>query len=153
MNPFERPKRLFKMLGKEFELHFIPSIHFQEVLRHVLEVLTVIEPGATLGEKMPLNEAWLTASRRLLEEKVYDILADVLQYQNNERIAIDILKHQTSPLEIASFIQLLLSDDEVVTALGLVADGLGKLTKTLLAAPFLNPNQGPSPTTSSTPSS
>jgi hypothetical protein len=149
MNPFNPPKRLFKMLNKEFEFRFIPSIHFQEILRHVLEVLTIVEPGASLGEKPALNEAWLNTSKRLLEEKVYDILADVLQYQNGEKIALDILKHQTSPLEIASFVQLLLIDEEVVAALGLVADGLGKLTQALLAAPFL----APSPTTSSTPSS
>jgi hypothetical protein len=142
--PFERTRRLFKMLGKEFHFQFIPSIHFQEILRHVLELLTAVD-GTTSAETLLSHpekaQRLLGPMRRILEEKVYDILFDILLHQNGERIALDVLKHQTSPLEIASFVHLLLTDEEVVRALGVVADGLGKLMEGLLQTETDNTTQ------------
>lgn len=153
-NAFGRERQPFYMLGREFYFQFIPSIHFQEIMRHVLEMLLSLNMIETtlptmesenlhpnpadkgVSQYMPL----LAKMRILLEEKVYQILFDILLYQNNERIELDILKHKTSPMEIAQFLTLLLGDDEIVKALEVVISGLGKIIDTLTHAPLATPN-------------
>jgi hypothetical protein len=158
---FERHRRPFKMLGKEFYFQFIPSIHFQEALRQVLEILMTMDfvgndtvfknPNGTphasttntdaqtippLGEYAPI----LGKLRTILEEKIYQILFDVLLYQNDERIEMETLKYKTSPLEIAEFLHLILSDDEIIRAVGVITSGLGKLIEKLTQIPSATPN-------------
>jgi hypothetical protein len=145
-NTFERERQPFKMLGKEYYFEFIPSIHFQEVMRQALEVLVDFDMlGGDVSIKPDADYSKLFSKVRvILEEKIYQILFDVLLYQNDERVEMESLKHKTSPLEIAEFLALVLSDDEIVRAMGVVASGLGKLVEKLTKTQSLTPNSTPS---------
>ncbi len=151
-NSFERARKAFRLLGKEFYFQFIPSIHFQDLLRQIIELLLLVDRDAlttnaesdSTGGALQLSV--LTQLRTLLEEKAYQILHDVLLYQNDERVDFESLKYRTSPLEIAEFVALLISDDEVLQALEVVTSGLGKLLAKINGVPL-------SATTNSTPSS
>jgi hypothetical protein len=140
---FERSRRVFRLLEREFYLQFIPSIHFQEALRQVLEMLTTSEFTGESGNPAG-NGHLFRPLRRLLEEKIYEILFDVLLYQNGERVDIDTLKRKTSPLEIAEFLDLILTDAEIIRALEVVAGSLGKLLTALTDVPFPIANSTPS---------
>lgn len=136
---FERNRREFRLLGREFYFQFIPSIHFQEAFRQVLEVLATMDytsMNLEESERTSLYERLFRPLRRLLEEQIYEILFDVLVYQNDERIDIDTLKRQTSPLEIAGFLHLILTDAEIIQALEVTVESLGKLLTTLTNAQF-----------------
>lgn len=148
---FERTRRAFQLFGREYYFEFIPSIHFQDTLRQVLELLAALdfsglENSAAETETrlpLPVTDRVFPPLRRLLEEKTYDILFDVLLYQNNERVELTKLKYQTSPLEIAAFLNLLLTDAETIEAVGVLADGLGKLIRALTASPWATANSTP----------
>ncbi len=119
-NVFQREKQVFQMLGKEFQYEFLPSIHFQEILSGVGQMLTMLsfeEETPTVKEDALLPQA-LEVARGVLEGRVYQVIADVLQYQNNHKVSVAELKTGTRPLEIAQFLDLLINDPEIHEAFG-----------------------------------
>jgi hypothetical protein len=75
---FERSRRAFQLFGKEYYFEFIPSIHFQDTLRQVLELLVAMDfsmleeqTAAETETRLPLSvtDRVFPPLRRLLEEK------------------------------------------------------------------------------------
>lgn len=127
---FNRERQPFKIGGKEFYYEFIPSYHFQVVLSEVLAVFCEFDMvGTEIVPKKNINMPKLLEQvGGLLRHKVYEILFDVLMYQNDcTEYSIDRLKKQTRPMEIADFLAIVVADDEILRAMTKVANGLGKL--------------------------
>lgn len=162
-NAFNPDKKTFKVMGQEFEFQFIPSIHFQFVLGLAVKIymkINVIGGEAILelskiddqkekkkAEASLVNEMtddFQTVILEALEGRQYEILRDVLKYQNGAELSIETLKYQTRPSEIAKFMMMLVNDQETREAIGEVMNGLGKWME--------NP-QIPSQMQNSTPSS
>ncbi len=143
---FVREPKLFKLLGKEFKFLFIPSIHFQEILKNVVEVLLSLEQAGEEVSVKPdaVQNGLIGKLQYLLEDKIYQILQDVLFHQNDERVDMQALKYKTSPTEIAEFLDMLIGDDEVIRALEVVTGGMGKLLAKINKTPLPTPNSLPS---------
>lgn len=152
INVFQRDKIPFRMLGKEFQYEFIPSIHFQEVLTAVGNLLmaVTIEEGEVTGVK---NDALLPqvleVTRDILGQRLYQIIADVLEHQNGEKIGVNDLKMKSRPLEIAQFLDLVIGDPEIREAFSTLGKSLAGLM-TGLGSLSATPNSTPSSPTTST---
>jgi hypothetical protein len=146
MSVFQRDKIPFQMLGKEFQYEFIPSIHFQEILVGIGGLLsTFLEAGDALGAlDAAIMPRVLEEARGILSNRIYQIIADVLQHQNNHVVSVGDLKLKTRPLEIAGFLDTVIQDPELYEALTTLGKSLAALIGKL---------NGHSATPSSTPSS
>jgi hypothetical protein len=144
-NVFQREKQPFRMLGQEFQYEFLPSIHFQEILSGVGQMLTMLsfeDETPTLKSDLLLPQA-MDVARGVLEGRLYQVIADVLQYQNGHKVSVTDLKTGTRPLEIAQFLELLINDPEIHEAFAALGKSLTGLMTRLT---------GLSPTEKSTPS-
>lgn len=139
-NVFTRERKSFRMMGTDYQFEFIPSEHFQsilmDVLNAVLKAYFLLEDGSL--EKQNLENLLSDSStlmqyvKDLLINRIYFILLDVLVYQNNAPdLTITDLRKRTSPLEIATFTELLLTDPEIGEAVLKYVSGLGKFTENL----------------------
>lgn len=148
---FNRKAQPFHMLGKEFKYEFIPSGHFQGILLDLLAAVLAMdkvvaealkklsesedpEKGAEEAKKITeegekkFNADVAELARRLLETRLYEILTDVLQYQNDhEFISPETLMKKTSALEMARFSKLVMQDEEIFEAFQEYVSSLGKL--------------------------
>lgn len=119
-----RKAKAFRAMGKEFKYEFIPSAHFQEILHALLTA------SMTMGSITELTLFEIATS--MIKGKIYDILADVLEYQNeHEFISAERLAKITSPMEIAKFSSLIMEDEEIVEAFQEYISSLGKLENLL----------------------
>ncbi len=151
-NVFQRDKIPFRMLGKEYRYEFIPSIHFQEVLTGVGNLLMTLTFDD--GEVTGVNDAALLpqvlhVTRNILNDRLYQIIADVLENQNGERVNTADLKLKTRPLEITEFLKLLIDDPELEEAITTLGKSLAGLMTRLQAAPSGTLNSTPSSPTPS----
>jgi hypothetical protein len=156
MSVFEKTDQPFQVMGQSFTYRFIPSIHFQSLMSQATEAALSLRllgedafaQGGELGKILDIV-------RNLLQGKVYEILRDVLQYQNQHRADLPTLQNTTSPLEIAQFINLLLTDEEVHQAIEVILQGVGKLVDKmnhLTLSPTANSTPLPSANSDSNPS-
>jgi sulfur transfer complex TusBCD TusB component (DsrH family) len=171
---FNREPRYFTAMGKEFKMEFIPSEHMTAVLVELLTIgvnlgsageLKVSETGAAI-EKEPFLKAVRDALQNILKNQVYELMSDVLVYQNDARgISANVLKKKVSLLEMTKFVGLVITDDEVLDAVEEFVSRAGELLQKIpgrvgrvkealkgLEDPFLTPKSEPSsPITSESP--
>lgn len=141
---FQRESRPFKLNGTDYVYKFLPAIHFTGVFRQGIEIYlsmqrvgvdTVVTDIKSISDNI----------KSLCEDRVYDILRDVLQYQNSTTMAINKLKYETPPLEIIAFLDLVLTDSELVRGMEDLVKTVGKLTEGMNGAALLQtPNSTPS---------
>jgi restriction endonuclease len=145
MSAFNTTPKSFSMMGRQFNFEFIPSIHFQTLLTHVLEAMTVSE----LNLLSDINDSALRAVSKVLKEQIYEIIRDVLRFQNQHSVDVATLQNTSRPLELANFLVLLMEDQEVKDALEVILKGLGKLTERMQTTPSATTNSTPSPSANS----
>jgi hypothetical protein len=154
-NVFQRDKKPFRMMGREFSYEFLPSIHLQEVMVGITNMITSLDFSleddtnvtASLKDEELLPRA-MEIAKDLLSSRVYQVVSDVLQYQNSEIVSVSALKTGTSPLEIAQFMDLLISDPEVHEAIATLGKSLSGLMMKLTNRSATEKSTPSSPTTS-----
>jgi hypothetical protein len=154
-NVFQREKKPFQMLGREFSYEFLPSIHLQEVMVGITNLITSLDfelgddenVTASLKDDNLLPRA-MEIAKDLLSSRVYQVISDVLQHQNSEIVNVSTLKTATSPLEIAKFLDLLISDPEVHEAIATLGKSLSGLMMKLTNRSATEKSTPSSPTTS-----
>lgn len=135
---FNREARYFKADGTEYRLEFIPSEHFNGVLIELLSlavklgfqgVMTLTDEGVDLN-KDSFVKAARTAAENILKNQVYDLMADVINWQNpgvQKGITPHYLKKRLTVMELTKFIGLIMNDDEVLDAVEVFIEEAGKL--------------------------
>jgi len=152
-DPFKNERQEFELLGKTYQYDFIPAIHFQSVLTQALLIWIGIEVVGNEARIKPDDENKSTATpnlqrvldaiRQLLEVRIFEILKDVLYYQNGEKMDIETLRYRVRPKEIAAFSVIVVNDPELFEAMGEMNNGLGK-TGTKILSGFSTPSSTPS---------
>jgi hypothetical protein len=144
-NPFVSGERkTFKMLGKEFVFEFIPGVHFTWVMSIALQLsIGIFRVGTEVQVKPEATGDVASLIREALESRQYEILQDVLKWQNNHIESMEALKYKTRPTEIAAFLVLLLDDKEVKDAVEVLMQGMGESVTNILT-PLVMPNSTPS---------
>ncbi len=133
---FSRTPVPFQMMGETFEYKFLPNIHLNSTLSDVLELfinlvqLNVDQKSIDPREGV-LPEQIMDKITQIMTSRVYAVIKDVLKYQNDRTVTIEELFNQTSTLEIAKFVSIIMNDEEIPQAVEALLDGLGKLKERL----------------------
>lgn len=137
---FNREPRYFKAAGREYKIEFIPAEHFNAVLVHALSLVVKFNATGSIvvsedKKTVKINEAlFQTVENTLntvLQNQVYELIADVVQYQNEgaetSGVTASYLRKRLSLTEMLNFIGLVLADDEILDALEVFVKRAGEL--------------------------
>ena len=135
---FNRPAQSFRMMGQEFKYEHIPGGQFQDILLDLLAAVLAMDnvvanaleaaSGNQPAEDTEFNASVMEIAGRLLKERIFQIISEVLEYQNgHEYVSPNHLAKATRPSELARFANLIMSDDEVKDSFEEYISGLGKL--------------------------
>lgn len=142
---FTRKKVPFQMMGQTFNYEFLPNIHLTETLSDVLELMINLVHVDFNDKTVEAREGASPSDimekiNNILSGRVYTIIKDVLHYQNDTKIEMNDLLYKSSALEVVTFLNIVMSDDEIHQAMEALKDGLGKL-KTRLGIVIPLPKQ------------